>query len=68
MTVLNVIDLNKIWTVNSMWRNKFFEACAKVGATLVSKLWEKKILTKKKQKLLNIMVPNFLYINSYYLF
>ena len=38
MTLLDVIDLNKILTVNSMWEYKFFEPRAKVGATLIQKL------------------------------
>ena len=40
MTLLDVIDLDKIWTVNSMWENEFFEPRAKVGAALVWNLWE----------------------------
>ena len=44
MTLLDVIDLDKIWTVNetvnSMWEKKIFEPWAKVGAALVWNLWE----------------------------
>ena len=40
MTLLDVFDLNKIWTVNFMWENEFFEPWAKVGAALVWNLWE----------------------------
>ena len=35
MIPLNVIDLDKIWTVNSKRENKFFEPWAKLGVTLV---------------------------------
>ena len=40
MTLLDVMDLDKIWTVNSMGENKFFEEWAKVGATLALNWWE----------------------------
>ena len=40
MSLLNVIDLDKIWPVNSMWENKFFEPRVKVGTALVWNLWE----------------------------
>ena len=40
------IDLDKIWTVNFMWENKFFELWAKVGAALVWNLWENQHLKK----------------------
>ena len=40
MTLLDVIDLDEIATVNSMWEDKFFELWVKVGAALVWKLWE----------------------------
>ena len=46
MTLLDVIDLNEILTVNSMWEKKFLEPWAKVGAALVWKLWENQ--NKKK--------------------
>ena len=61
MTLLDVIDLDKIWTVNSMWQKKFFEPWAKVGAALGLKLWKK----EKKRKWLNMMNPSFLYSNFY---
>ena len=35
MTLLDFIDFDKIWTVNSMWENKFFKPWAEVGATSV---------------------------------
>ena len=31
MTLLDVIDLDKILTVNSMWEKEFFEPWVKVG-------------------------------------
>ena len=34
MTLFDIIDLDEILTVNSMWKN-FFEPRAKVGAALV---------------------------------
>ena len=40
MTILDVIDLDQSWTVNSMWENKFFELGAKVGTALVRNLCE----------------------------
>ena len=40
MTLFDVIGLDDILTVNSMWRNKFFEPLAKMGATLIWKLWK----------------------------
>ena len=40
MTLLDVIDLDKILTVNSMWENKFFEPWVEVGVALVWNLWE----------------------------
>ena len=40
MTLLDVIDLDEILKVNSMWENKFLEPWAKTGAALVWKLWE----------------------------
>ena len=42
-----------------MWGNKSLQPWAKVGAALVWQLRE-----NKKQKLLNMMVPNFLYTSS----
>ena len=69
MTLMDVIDLDEIVTVNSMWEIQIFEPWAKVGATLVWELWEnqyKKIFEQKKPKLSNMMVPNFLYNNSYF--
>ena len=51
MTLLDVIDLDKIWTVNFIWENKFFEPWAKVGVASFLNLWEnwneKKILINK---------------------
>ena len=38
MTVLDVIDLDKIWTVNSMCEKKFFEPWGNLGTTLVCKV------------------------------
>ena len=38
MTLLDVIDLGKILTVNSMSENIFFEPSAQVGGALVWKL------------------------------
>ena len=35
MTLLVVIDLDKIWKEKSMRENKFFEPWAKVGSALV---------------------------------
>ena len=35
MTPVDVMNLDKMLTVNSMWKNKFFEAWAKAGAGLV---------------------------------
>ena len=53
MTLLDVIDLDKIWIVSSIWGKKNFQVWAKVGATLVWNLWEnqnyKKIFFMKKQ-------------------
>ena len=40
MTTLDVIDMDEILNINSMWQNKFFEPWAKVGAALDRKLWE----------------------------
>ena len=40
MTLLYIIDLDEILTVNSMWENKFLEPWVKVDAILVWKLWE----------------------------
>ena len=40
MTLVDVIDLDKIWTVNSMWEKQIFELWVKVGAALVWNLWE----------------------------
>ena len=66
MTMLDIIDLDEILTVNSVWENKFFEPWAKVGAALVWKLWENQNKKKtKKRKLLNMIVFNFLYSNIY---
>ena len=31
MTLLDVIDFDKIWTVKSMWENKFFWAMGESG-------------------------------------
>ena len=45
MTLLDVIDLDEILTVNSTWEKKLFEPRTKVGA--VSKLKKKKIKTTK---------------------
>ena len=50
MTVLNGIELDKIWIIYSMWQNKFFEPRVKVGATLVWKLWKNRKLKKKIEK------------------
>ena len=68
MTLLNVIDSDKILTVNSIWENKFFESWAKVDAALVWKLWENQNWKQKtkKTKISNIMVPFFLYNKSYH--
>ena len=38
MTLLDVIDLDKVLTVNSTRENKFFEPWTKVGTALVWKL------------------------------
>ena len=38
MTLLDVIDLDKIWIVNLCEKNKFCEPWAKVGAALVRNL------------------------------
>ena len=35
MTLWDVIDLDEILTVNSMWESKIFEPWAKVGGALV---------------------------------
>ena len=43
---LDVMDLNKILTVNSTWVNKFLKPWAKVGAAFVWKLWENQNLKK----------------------
>ena len=65
MKLLDVMDFDENLTVKFMWEKIFFEPRAKVGAALIWKLWEKKIKKKieklKKRKLLNMMVPNFLY-------
>ena len=45
MTLLDVIDLDEILTVNSTWEKKLFEPRAKVGA--VSKLKKNKTKIKK---------------------
>ena len=50
MTLLEVIDLDKILTVNSMWENKFFEPWAQVGAALVWNLWKNQNLKKQLNK------------------
>ena len=62
MTLLDVIDLDKIWIVNSMWEPNFLSHGQK-WARLWFGITEKINIKKKnfKQKLLNIMVPNFLY-------
>ena len=45
MTLLDVTDLYKIWTVNSMWK-KIFEPLAKAGAALAGKLWKNQNLVE----------------------
>ena len=35
MTLLDVIDLDEILTVNSMWKESYFEPWAKVSAAMV---------------------------------
>ena len=49
MTLLDVVDLDKISTVNSMWENEFLEPWAKVGAALVKNFWENLNLIKLKK-------------------
>ena len=48
MTRLDVIDLDKIWKVNSMWQNKFFEPSGEVGLWFES--YEKIKITKKIER------------------
>ena len=60
MTLLDVINLDKILAVNSMWENTFFERMAN-GVALVWKLWKNQ--NEKKCKLWNMMGPNFFYTN-----
>ena len=50
MTLLDVIDLDEMLTVNFMWQNKFFGPLPKVGAALVWDLWENQ---NKKIKKIN---------------
>ena len=53
MTLLDVIDLDEILTVNFMWKKNFFEPLVTVGAALVWKLWENqnlKFFEKKPKK------------------
>ena len=58
--LLDIIDLDKILTVNSMWENKFSEPWAKMGAALVWNLWENQNKkNEKRRNLLNMMFPNF---------
>ena len=47
MTLSDIIDLDEILTVNSMWENKFFEPWVKVGAALVWRYEEIKKSFKK---------------------
>ena len=49
MTLFDVIDLDKIWTVNFMWQNKFFEPWAKLAVTLFWKLWKNQNFKNKKK-------------------
>ena len=70
MTLLKIVELDEILTLNSTWENKFFEPWAKVSTALVWKLWEnqnKKTIKKKpkKRKLLDTMIHNFLYSYIY---
>ena len=68
MTLLDVIDLNIILTVNSMWENKFSSHGRKWTRLWFASYENIKIQKPKNPKLFNTVIPNFLYSNSYHFF
>ena len=50
MSQLDVIDLDEIFIINSMWKNDFFNSWMKVGVALFRKSWENQKFKKCKKK------------------